>query len=47
MPLNSKGKLDVGGAIGQGDLYITKDIGLKEPYTGSVPLVTGEIADDG
>lgn len=46
LPLNSKGKLDVGGAIGQGDLYITKDIGLKEPYTGSVPLVTGEIGDD-
>ena len=36
----------MGGAIGQGDLYITKDIGLKEPYTGSVPLVTGEIGDD-
>lgn len=46
LPLNSRGKLDVGGAIGQGDLYITKDIGLKEPYTGSVPLVTGEIGDD-
>lgn len=46
LPLNAKGKLDVGGAIGQGHLYITKDIGLKEPYTGSVPLVTGEIGDD-
>lgn len=46
LPLNSRGKLDVGGAIGQGYLYITKDIGLKEPYTGSVPLVTGEIGDD-
>ena len=39
LPLNSRGKLDVGGAIGNGDLYITKDIGLREPYTGSVPLV--------
>ena len=46
LPLNSRGKLDVGGAIGNGDLYISKDIGLKEPYTGSVPLVTGEIGDD-
>lgn len=46
LPLNSRGKLDVGGAIGKGDLYITKDIGLREPYTGSVPLVTGEIGDD-
>lgn len=46
LPLNSRGKLDVGGAIGRGYLYITKDIGLKEPYTGSVPLVTGEIGDD-
>ena len=40
LPLNARGKLDVGGAIGQGHLYITKDI------TGSVPLVTGEIGDD-
>lgn len=46
LPLNERGKLDVGGAVGKGDLYITKDIGLKEPYTGSVPLVTGEIGDD-
>lgn len=46
LPLNSRGKLDVGGSIGKGHLYITKDIGLKEPYTGSVPLVTGEIGDD-
>ena len=46
LPPNALGKLDVGGAIGEGDLYISKDIGLKEPYTGSVPLVTGEIGDD-
>lgn len=46
LPLNAKGKLDVGGAVGQGSLYITKDIGLKEAYTGSVPLVSGEIGDD-
>lgn len=46
LPLNLHGKLDVGGAIGKGMLYITKDLGLKEPYTGSTPLVTGEIAED-
>lgn len=46
LPLNEQNKLDVGAAIGKGDLYVTKDIGLKEPYTGSVPLVTGEIGDD-
>lgn len=46
LPLNEMGKLDVGGAIGAGDLYISKDIGLGEPYTGSVPLVSGEIGED-
>ena len=46
LPLNEYGKLDVGGAVGKGDLYISKDIGLGEPYTGSVPLVSGEIGED-
>lgn len=46
-PLNEKGKLDVGGAIGKnGFLNVVKDLGLKEPYTSQVPIYTGEIGDD-
>ncbi len=40
------GKLDVGGALGYGTLTIIKDIGLKNPYSGVMPLISGEIADD-
>lgn len=47
LPLNSKGKLDVGGAIGKnGYLKVIRDMGLKEPYIGQVPIYTGEIGDD-
>lgn len=43
---NDKGKLDVGGAVGEGVLSVIKDIGLKEPYLGQTILVGGEIAED-
>ncbi|KZL93654.1 Hsp33 family molecular chaperone HslO [Clostridium magnum] len=47
LPANSKGKLDVGGAIGKnGNLVIIRDMGLREPYVGQVPIYTGEIGDD-
>ncbi len=47
IPLKPNGKLDVSGAVGDsGTLYVIKDIGLKEPYSGSVPIVSGEIAED-
>ena len=46
-PLNEFGKLDVGGVVGHdGYLNVIKDIGLKEPYIGVVPISSGEIAED-
>ncbi|GAE88641.1 chaperonin [Acetivibrio straminisolvens JCM 21531] len=46
LPLNSKGKYDVAGAVGSGYLNVIKDLGLKEPYVGYVDLISGEIAED-
>jgi len=46
LPKKDNGKLDVGTAVGKGSLSITMDLGLKEPYCGQVPLITGEIAED-
>lgn len=46
LPANEKGKLDVSGAVGHGILQVIQDLGLKEPYQGSVALQTGEIAED-
>lgn len=46
LPPNAKGKLDVGGAVGNGILSVIKDLGLKDPYVGQIDIQTGEIAED-
>ena len=47
LPLNSKGKLDVGGIIGiNGNLTVVRNMGLREPYSSKIPIQTGEIGDD-
>jgi molecular chaperone Hsp33 len=47
LPPNEKGKLDVAGVVGlNGSLMVIRDMGLKEPYVGQVPISTGEIGDD-
>lgn len=46
LPPSSQGKLDVGGAIGEGMLTVIKDLGLKEPYVGQTNLISSEIAED-
>jgi molecular chaperone Hsp33 len=49
--MNSRGKFDVRAVVGTGTLYVTRDAGFeiglhKEPYRGSVPITSGEIAED-
>ncbi len=47
LPLNSLGKLDVAGCVGKhGRISVVKNLGLKEPYTGSCNIISGEIAED-
>jgi molecular chaperone Hsp33 len=47
LPLNALGKLDVAGAVGtEGFIYVIKDQGLKEPYRGSTPIISGELGED-
>lgn len=46
IPPNYAGKLDVGAAIGYGNLFVSKDLGLKKPYNSQLPLTTSEVAED-
>lgn len=46
LPPKKNGHIDVKKAVGKGWLEVTKDLGLKKPYTGQVPIVSGEIAED-
>ncbi|KOP28194.1 molecular chaperone Hsp33 [Hapalosiphon sp. MRB220] len=46
LPPNAQGKLDVGGAVGNGFLYVVRDIGYGYPYSSTVELISGEIGDD-
>ncbi len=46
LPANEQGKLDVGGAVGKGSIYVVKDMGMENPYVGYSPIINGEIAED-
>lgn len=44
--LTEEGKLNVGAAVGEGEMFLIRDYGLKEPYVGRAELISGEIAED-
>lgn len=46
LPEKYPGKLDVAAGVGKGTIYILRDIGLKEPYRGASPIISGELAED-
>lgn len=46
LPLKPNGKLDVSGCVGKGRITVTRSMGLKEPYTGSSEIISGELAED-
>jgi len=46
LPPNAQGKLDVGGAVGNGFLYVVRDVGYGYPYSSTVELVSGEVGED-
>ncbi len=46
LPPNAKGKLDVGGAMGKGFLYVVRDVGYGYPYSSTVELISGEVGED-
>jgi len=46
LPLKPNGKLDVAGCVGKGRINVVRSMGLKEPYTGSSEIISGEIAED-
>ncbi len=46
LPLKQNGHLDVAGAVGHGTLTVIRDLGLKEPYVGTIEMPSGELAED-
>ncbi|MFV0557126.1 MAG: Hsp33 family molecular chaperone HslO [Enterococcus sp.] len=47
LPLNAQGKLDVRGAVGTDGIFtVIKDLGLKEPFSGQTPIISGELGED-